>query len=139
MSDQKVTVRVTRKLIDWALTQTSTQCGISLALKDAGADYPRVTQTTIAFTDRPSGLRYTFKTPQKLVDWIDHFDRDPKTVKPVTFTLDLAEADRVREIQRVQPSEAVAKHQKRGTANTAAKGTAPHKASSNVYRPLRDV
>lgn len=134
---RKVTVRVTKKLIDWALVQVSTQCGISLALKDAGADYPRVTQKTIAFTDRVEGKRYTFNTPEKLAEWIDDFDRGE--AKPVTFSLDLDKADKVRPLKRVQPSEAVAHHQKRGTANTnATRKSEPHKAASNVYRPLRN-
>lgn len=128
------TVRVTRKLIDWALTQSSTQCAISLALKDADDAFasPRVNQEKICITDRATGQRYIFKTPDRIAKWIDQFDRDPSTTKPLTFTLDLDEADEVRPIQRQQPSEIIARHQRYEQAGRVAQAR-----GTNTKRPLR--
>jgi hypothetical protein len=139
---RKVTVRVNRHLINWALQQTSTQCAISLALKDADDNitHPRVTQGTIAFRDASTNTRYVFNTPEKIANWIDNFDRDPSTTKPLTFTLDLDEADKMVPIKRLQPSQTIAHHQEyeanKGNVSRARK---PEQASSNIYRPLRTV
>lgn len=112
--ETKIRVQITRKLIDWALQQTSTQCAIALALKDAGNGdivRPIVTQKTIAFTDARSGLRYTYFTPDKIATWIDTFDRDPSSVKPLVFTLDTSQPDRVSEHKPRTISQSLRSHE----------------------------
>lgn len=91
----KVTVRVTRDILHWALTQSSTNCAVALALKEADDRFthPKVTQETIAFTDAHEDVRYTIPTPKRIADYITAFDHDPQGVKPLTFTIDLDEPD----------------------------------------------
>jgi hypothetical protein len=100
-AEEPVTVRVTKQMIDWALRQSTSQCAIALALRDAD-DYfshPSVNQKEIRVTDHRTGQRYVFKTPPALARWVDKFDRG-EPVKPVTFALDLSQADAVREVHR---------------------------------------
>lgn len=134
---REYSVRVTRHLIDWALQQTSTQCGIALALKDADENFthPVVTQERISITDQRDGQRYTFTTPAKLAKFIDQFDRDPSQCKPVSFTIDLDAADDVRPIKRFQPSEMVARHQR--YQKEKAQGRVKSRAQGWTKRPLR--
>lgn len=84
-------VRVTTKLIHWALTQSSTQCAIAQALRDANDEWERpwVNQKSIGFTDRDTHVRYSFATPAPIAEWISKFDADPSSVKPLTFKLDV--------------------------------------------------
>jgi hypothetical protein len=93
------TVRVTRDLIAHALEQTSTMCAVAVALKAADEDIvrPRVTQTTIAFTDARSGKRYVFDTPDKIAKFIDAFDRGRELARPFNFGVDLDGAKKVKE------------------------------------------
>lgn len=87
----KVTVRVTRDILHWALTQSSTNCAVALALKESDDRFthPKVDQETIRFTDAHDDVRYTIPTPKKIADYITAFDANPESVKPLTFTIDL--------------------------------------------------
>lgn len=94
-----VDVNVSRDMIHYAVTQTSTLCAIALALRDADIDgnfeRPWVTQNRIAITDRRTQERYEWdadQIPDKIKTWIDQFDRDPGKVKPFSFQLDLSTA-----------------------------------------------
>lgn len=102
MSEQIVPVTVTRNMIHWAIQQTSTQCAIALALRDASDDFvfPHVDQNVIRVSDRRTGLRYEFKTPDVVAKWIDRFDRDVTKVRPFTFELHLEDADKIKPVQR---------------------------------------
>lgn len=140
MSDQeKVTIRVTRTLLDWALQQTSTQCAIALAIKDADDDFqrPKVTQQTISFADARTGVRYTFPTPARLAKLIDDFDRDPTVVRPTSFTLDLNDAE-VKPIRHATVRQLVKASKKRREAEDAVR-PARSITTSKIYRPLRDT
>lgn len=134
---RKVTVRVTRKLLDWAIQQTSTQCAVALGLKDADEDIirPKVTQDAIAFTDYRTDARYTFDVPEHIAKKIDAFDRDPSSVKPFTFTLDLDEAREIRpSVHKRHSVEAqVRDYEKRQRKEIE---TRPAE-SQKIYRPLR--
>ena len=92
------TVRVTKKLIHWALTQSSTQCAIAQAVRDANDEWERpwVNQKSIGFSDHATGTRYNFPTPQILADWISQFDADPTQVKPITFEIDVVKESVVK-------------------------------------------
>lgn len=92
----KVRVSVSRKMIDFALQQTSTNCAIALALKDSevnGNDdavmLPHVDQKTIRFTDRVNGVRYTIPTPERIAKFIDDWDHARELARPFQFTIDL--------------------------------------------------
>lgn len=136
---EKVTIRVTRNLLDWALQQTSTQCAIALAIKDADDDFqrPKVTQETISFADARTGVRYTFPTPARLAKLIDDFDRDPSTVRPTSFVLDLDEAE-TRPIKRASITQLVAASKKRRDKEDSVR-PARSITAAKIYRPLRDT
>lgn len=131
---RKITVRVTRDHIGHAIRQTSTQCAVAIALKDAGDFYrPVVTQEKIKFTDMTTGLRYEFDTPPKIAELIERFDAlGPQTAKPASFTIDLDEATKVTPIKRRQPSELL--EQAKKDRERRARG-----ATSNVYRSFREI
>lgn len=131
------TVRVDRRLIAWALQQTSTQCAIALALKDANDNFvrPVVTQEAIHVTDARSGIRYHFKTPKKIAEWIDQFDRSPETTKPLTFTVDLTEAESATPYQPRGVLDSIKDHQR---YEARQRGVRPvQTAESRIRRPLR--
>lgn len=136
---EKVTIRVTRNLLDWALQQTSTQCAIALAIKDADDDFqrPKVTQQSMSFADARTGVRYTFPTPARLAKLIDDFDRDPSSVKPTSFTLDLDDAE-VKPIKRATITQLVEASKKRRAQEDSVR-PARSITTSKVYRPLRDT
>jgi hypothetical protein len=112
---EPVKVAVTRDMVDYALQQTSTLCAVALALRDANEDgdwiLPRVDQDTIRVTDRRAGERYTWRTPRKVANYIDKFDRQREAVGPMTFVL--GEPDEVRPIRHRQPSEIIADAERR--------------------------
>lgn len=92
----KVRVNVSRKMIDFALQQTSTNCAIALALKDSELNgnedavmLPHVDQKTIRFTDRVNGVRYTIPTPERIAKFIDDWDHSRALARPFQFTIDL--------------------------------------------------
>lgn len=133
-----VRVGVTRKLIAWALTQSSTQCAVAQALKDASDDFvfPHVNQNTIRVTNARTRQRFTFKTPKKLAEWIDEFDNDPTLCKPVSFTLDFDAPDSVRPIKHNNVETAIKKSREHSNRNRKpARTVVPGKPS---YRELRN-
>lgn len=135
MANKKVTVRVTRNILHWALTQSSTQCAVARAIKDADdrLSYPRVTQSKIAFTDMETGTRYSFKTPPAIATFIDSFDSDPEHTKPVTFMLDLDKAEQVRPVKRTPIEQAIAQAERqRNRRVRVARAGGP-----TSFRPLR--
>ena len=135
MMAKKVTVRVTRNILHWALTQSSTQCAVARALKDADEriSYPRVDQKKIAFTDMETGTRYSFKTPEPIATFIDSFDRDPGHTKPITFMLDLSKAEKVRPVKRTPIEQAIAQAERqRNRRVRVARAGGP-----TSFRPLR--
>lgn len=108
----KIRVTVTRSMIHWAVTESSTQCAIALALRDADPDglfeRPFVTQHCMAFTDRYTDQRYKWdadQIPEKLKSWIDQFDRDPTKCRPFSFTLETSKARVVPVIHRTKPEQ----------------------------------
>ena len=125
-------ITVDRDNIDWAIQQSNTQCGIVLALIEMDDDiiYPRVTQDEIRFTSRKTGERYVYKTPPKAAKWIDEFDRNPNTVKPFNFELDLEHPEAVRPIRKISAPTRV---------RTAQKRAAVIRVSARSHRPLREV
>lgn len=128
-------VNVTREMVGYALQQSNSNCAIALALKDADPDitYPRVTQTTISYTDKRTGQRYTFKTPEKMAKWIDDFDHG-KAPRPFTFEVNPEEADRVKPIRRGQPSVLARAAQKRNERKVTQTQPIPRSE-----RPLREA
>lgn len=109
---EKIRVTVTRNMIHWAVTESSTQCAIALALRDADPDglfeRPFVAQHRIAFTDRYTDHRYEWdedQIPEKLKSWIDQFDRDPSRCRPFTFTLDVSTARQVPVVHKTKPEQ----------------------------------
>lgn len=111
-----VDVNVTRDMIHYAVTQTSTLCAIALAMRDADVDgnfeRPWVSQDRIAITDRYTDQRYEWEAdqiPEEIKTWIDQFDRDPGKVRPFTFQLDLSQA-KVVPRQHTTALQAVAKN-----------------------------
>lgn len=127
-----IPVRVTRKLINYALTENKTQCAIAQALRDASDTFmhPYVDQKHIKVTDRVTGKRYTFNTPQKLANWVTQFDRDPTKTNPISFSLDLTQADSVRDIKRNSVEQSIKKSQ-------AAKNKKVKKATPAVSYTMR--
>lgn len=114
----KIRVTVTRNMIHWAVTQSSTQCAVALALRDADPDglfeRPFVSQDRIAFTDRYTDLRYSWFAdwiPEKLKSWLDQFDRDPSKCRPFSFTVDTTVA-KVEQLKRRKSPEDVVRQQK---------------------------
>lgn len=106
---EPVKVQVTRNMVDYALQQTSTLCAVALALRDANEDgdwiLPHVDQDTIRVTDRRTQQRYIWKTPKKVANYIDKFDRQREAVGPMAFVL--GEPDEIRSMTRRQPSEMI--------------------------------
>lgn len=123
------TVQVNRKLIAWALTQSSTQCAIAQALLDANDDWQRpwVTQKSIGFTDRRTDTRYSFETPPAIAAWITQFDQDPTVVKPFTF-----EIDAVKEVKPARGSRARVEGASILRVKPAGRGTTPQEAHATV-------
>lgn len=145
-----VDVNVTRDMIHYAVTQTSTLCAIALALRDADPDgnfeRPWVTQEHIAVTDRRTQERYQWdaeQIPDKIKTWIDQFDRDPQKVRPFAFQLDLSKAKVVPK-QHTSALQAVAKDKKNQEAkvrNTQKRIPAGNRGGirHTTKRELRDV
>lgn len=146
-----VDVNVTRDMIHYAVTQTSTLCAIALAMRDADIDgnfeRPWVSQERIAITDRLTDQRYEWdaeQIPDTIKTWIDQFDRDPGKVRPFTFQLDLSQA-RVVPRQHTTAMQAVAKdksnQQQKRKRETQARIPAAHRSGirHTTKRELRDV
>lgn len=148
-SDGLVEVHVTRDMIHWAMQQTSTQCAIALAVRDADPDgdwvMPDVRQGRIAVSDRRTGQRLVWTdVPKKIQTWIDQFDRDPSKVKPFTFTLDVTAAE-TRPMARLSVHDAVELAKKRAGLKVETRNQKKIPASSRggirhtSKRELRDV
>lgn len=127
-------VHVTRDLVGYALQQSNTNCAIALALKNADQNiiFPKVTQTKISYTDRSTGQRYTFDTPEKLAKWIDRFDRG-ESPAPINFEVNPELATKVRPIRRLQPS-SLAHEAKQRKEQKVVRPSVPRSE-----RPLREV
>ncbi len=127
---ETTTVQVTRLMVDYALQQTSTMCGVALALREANPDWelPRVTQKDIRVTDRRTGKRLIWKTPRRVATWIDKFDRRREAVGPMAFVL--GEPDQTRPIKHRQPSQIIADSQ-RFQAYRSARKTAGSRVGAN--------
>lgn len=142
-----IQVNVTRDMIHWAVTQTSTQCAIALAIRDADPDgnfmRPHVDQDRISFTDTYTQQRVTFRdVPKKLQNWIDQFDRDPSKCRPFSFTLDLDAAE-TRPMQHLTPLESVKAYQRNQEVKVRRQKKIPvsqsHSIRNTSKRELRDV
>lgn len=119
-------------MVDYALQQTSTLCGVALGLREANDDWilPRVTQDDIRVTDRRTGERLIWKTPPRVSKWIDKFDRQREAVGPIAFVL--GEPDARRPIAHRQPSQIIA------DAERVRNGRAKRKAEGNpVQKPAK--
>lgn len=139
-------VQVTRLMVDYALQQTSTMCGVALALREANDDWilPRVTQETIRVTDRRTGKRLVWRTPPRVAKWIDKFDRQREATGPIAFVL--GEPDQERPIKHRQPSQIIRDSErfKARRARWSATGTRPTRQlvkgfTNTRERQLRDV
>lgn len=129
-----VKVRVSRDLVDAAIRQSNSRCGISMALKQAGFDRPFVNQDIIRFSDPSTGQRYTYRTPAKAAEWITKFDSAQSTRTPITIDLDEnADLIEARPTVRSQPSVLI---------NQAKRDAERHVHSSTTgvrsHRPRRD-
>lgn len=136
----KVRVNVTRKMIDFALQQTSTNCAIALALKDSevnGNDdaimLPHVDQKTIRFTDRVNGVRYTIPTPERIAKFIDDWDHARELARPFQFTIDLDDpAVIVKPMKHASQDKLIAMAER-------VRGLRVKKASQGVHRSERPL
>lgn len=130
-------VAVTSQLVQYALQQTNSRCAIALAIKDASDDFvlPRVDQKTIRVTDRRTGKRYIFNTPEKIAKWIDNFDRNRELVEPIRFDLNLEDADEVKPMRHMDVHTAIAQTQRDHARRDGVRKANPGVASSK--RELR--
>ncbi len=98
-----VTVHVTADDIAFGEQNNNARCAAVLALKAADPEIERVTVTRekIVFSHRGDELRYTITAPRTLTRFVDAFDTTTAkaAVKPVSFTVDPAQAVKVQPVQ----------------------------------------
>lgn len=86
----KLEIEVSQALIDMATGQTNTRCPVALSLKNVDANRiqrVKVDRNEISFALVDHDIRYTFKTPTKVRNFVDAFDTGGR-VAPFRFTLD---------------------------------------------------
>lgn len=110
----KLEIEVTQALIDMATEQRNTRCPVALSLKNTDANRiqrPRVDRNEISFGLIDHDVRYVFKTPVKVRNFVDAFDTGGR-VAPFKFTLDTAYAIDAKPIDHPGAKD-VARHAKR--------------------------
>lgn len=95
---RRITFQVTAEGIQFAQQRHQGKCAVVHSLGETIEDvvHPRVNQDYISFSRRDEGWRYTFRTPSRVAEFIDGFDRDRQDVEPFSFTLDLDSPLRAR-------------------------------------------
>lgn len=119
-----ITVHITSEDIEFGRQRSNSRCAAVLALKAADPEIERVTVTreTITFSHRGDEQRYTVATPRRLARFIDKFDPEQgkDDVEPTTFTVDPAQALKVRPVQHATDG---AERMKRQAGRPHAPGT----------------
>ena len=90
----KLEIEVSQALIEMATSQTNTRCPVALSLKNVDANNisrVRVDRNEISFGLLDHDVRYTFKTPVKVRNFVDAFDTGGR-VTPFKFVLDIDKA-----------------------------------------------
>jgi len=90
----KLEIEVSQALIELATSQTNTRCPVALSLKNTDANNisrVKVDRNEISFGLLDHDVRYTFKTPVKVRNFVDAFDTGGK-VAPFKFVLDVDKA-----------------------------------------------
>lgn len=112
-------IEVSQPFIDMATGQTVTRCPVALSLK--GVDPNRiqrvkVDRNEISFSLTDHDIRYTFKTPAKVRNFIDAVDNGGR-IAPFKFTLDTANAINAKPIDHPGARDLVQKAASRENPN----------------------
>lgn len=83
---KSLTLKITQKIIDDAVSKNSAHCMIAQAARMAGASSTNVTAEAITFN--MGDMRYTYPLPARAAAELVKFDKNKKLAEPFQFTLD---------------------------------------------------
>lgn len=119
--------------------RTTGNCPLANALRKLyGGDLlsPNIAKGQISFSLRSTGLRYTYKAPKKVVDWINKLDRD-ESPRPTKIALPIDSLITIAPRTRQDPTAAIKAGARQYVVENGVTKLRPKQATERSPRSIR--